>query len=417
MVKIAGMKQMALRALALFLTLFLAACGGGQRVAVPYELSNSAAPYGIPGLLRYWADSSERLKDPAGQQALLNRFERIFGHTVASGEELEHVYIAFSGGGPDGAFGAGLMNGWTARGDRPEFHMVTGISTGSIVGLLAFLGPDYDAALEEFYTRYSTDDLMKTSFLNALVGRPSLSSAKGYHALVDRFVDDEVVRRLAAESDKGRKLYIGTTNLDASRPVAWDITEIAASGHVRAKDLIRDVIKASSAIPMVMPPVLIPVITPDGTEYEEMHVDGGATQQVIGLRPTFSIRSVDEALGLNIKRKIYVVINNSLKKRYSPVPLSAFEIAGRSVSSMISGSGGSDIYKILRVAERDQADFQLVYIPDSFDVEPQEVFDPVYMRALYELGFEYGKAGDKWRDYPPDFTPGLDDLGRPVREE
>ncbi|MEM8819561.1 MAG: patatin, partial [Pseudomonadota bacterium] len=159
------------------------------------------------------------------------------------------------------------------------------------------------------------------------------------------------------------------------------------------------------AIPAAFPPVLIPVIAEDGRRYDEMHVDGGATQQVILYSPQFSSKALDEAVGVDVERSVYVVINNKLRKPYDPVRPRIYSIAGRAASSLIGGSGTGDIYRIFTVAQRDDIDFNVVAIPTSFDVEAEDLFDPVYMGALYDLGFDYGEAGDRWSPYPLDFVP------------
>ena len=84
---------------------------------------------------------------------------------------------------------------------------------------------------------------------------------------------------IAAEHRKGRRLFIGTTNLDAGRPVMWNIGAIANSTDPRAPELIHKVLLASASIPGAFPPVLINVEA-DGKVYDELHVDGGTTTQV-----------------------------------------------------------------------------------------------------------------------------------------
>lgn len=376
------------------------------RNPVPEESIETAAPYGISGsIYRVWGD--EIGEDPS---ALLveNRvgiLREVQADRLAAGRPIQETYLALSGGGPDGAFGAGLLDGWSERGDRPEFTVVTGISTGAILALYAFLGPEYDATLREIYTTYTTDQLLSPAIFDALLGGTAIADASGYRALIDRYIDDAIVEKLAAEAARGRVLLIGTTNIDASRPVTWNITGIAASGHPSAKRLIRDVVQASSAIPAAFPPVLIPVTLPSGRRYDEMHVDGGATQQVMLFAPEVPMKRIDDALGAEIDRTVYVVMNNKLDKRYEPVRPRLAAIAARSASSLLGGAGGGDIYKIYAVAARDEMKLNVLAIPKSFDLEASEPFDPVYMSALYKLGREIGVEGPKWSPTPPDFTP------------
>ncbi len=366
-----------------------------------------AAPYGIVAEdlpLRGWGDDL----DAALRDRLVTRrasvLRQLYASEIAAGRPIRETALLLSGGGPDGAFGAGLMNGWTARGDRPEFTLVTGISTGAIVALFAFLGPDYDDELQEIYTTFHTEQLLVASIFGALRGGPALTDARGYRALIERYVDDEVVAALAAQWRRGRALLIGTTNLDAARPVEWNVTAIAATGHPQARRLIHDVIQASSAIPAVFPPVIVPVTLPDGRVHDEMHVDGGATQQVTFMNPGLPLRRVDRAVGARIDREMWIVINNKLRKPYQPVAPRVLPIAGRAASSLIGGSGGGDVYKIFALAERDGVRLNLISIPPDFDAEPVEPFDPVYMRALFDLGVEAGLAGDRWLDRPLDFV-------------
>lgn len=378
------------------------------RNPAPESQIESAAPYGITmqrGVLRDWGDE---FSPETTERAIANMtaFKRaFFAEAIAAGGPVPETALLLSGGGPDGAFGAGLLNGWTKRGDRPKFDLVTGISTGAIIALFAYLGPDYDQALTEIYTTYTTDQLLQRALFSAATGGSALTDTSGYRRLIEKYVDDEVVRKLAQEFASGRGLLIGTTNLDAARPVLWNIGGIAATGHPDAKRLIHDVIQASSAIPAAFPPVIIPVIGADGRRYDEMHVDGGATQQMVYLSPSLPLKRIDEALGVRIDRTIYAIVNNKLRKPYAPVRPRLLAIAGTAASSLIGGSGGGDLYEIFAMAQRDGSTMKVVGIPRDFAAEPKEAFDPVYMKALYDVGFEYGLAGDRWASHPPDYAP------------
>ncbi|MDT8343257.1 MAG: patatin-like phospholipase family protein [Thermohalobaculum sp.] len=378
------------------------------RNPVPEAQISKAAPYGITienGVVRDWGDNVSSGTSARVIENWAARLKVIHAAEIASGTPIVETSLALSGGGPDGAFGAGLLNGWTERGDRPEFTVVTGISTGAIIAVFAFLGPEFDDELTQVYTTYSTDQLATRTIFAGLTGGTALTDTRGYRALIERYIDDDVVARIAEESRRGRIMLIGTTNLDASRPVIWNIGGIAATGHPMAKRLIHDIIQASSAIPAAFPPVLIPVETADGRRYDEMHVDGGATQQVMFFSPEVPMRRIDKAVGVEIDRTIYVVINNKLRKPYDPVRPRLVSIAGAAVSSLLGGAGSGDIYKIFAIAERDGMHLNVLAIPREFDKEPTEAFDPVYMKALYDLGHEYGLAGDRWSATPPDFTP------------
>jgi Predicted esterase of the alpha-beta hydrolase superfamily len=232
-------------------------CTAGTRTPISEIDIQDAAPYGIKGV-RVWGDELGNQQIDTVLRRQVSIMKNIYADAIASGEPIHQTFLALSGGGPDGAFGAGLLAGWTKRGDRPEFDVVTGVSTGAIVGLFAFLGPEFDQNLQEIYTEYKTDQLIEPTIFSALTGGTSITDATGYNTLIDKYIDDNVVALIAEEARKGRLLLIGTTNLDAARPVVWNVTNIAASGHPNAKALIRDLVRASSAIPAVFPPILIP---------------------------------------------------------------------------------------------------------------------------------------------------------------
>ncbi|MEM6742905.1 MAG: patatin-like phospholipase family protein, partial [Pseudomonadota bacterium] len=376
---------MKLRSAPLLALALLAACAAESREPIDEARIDGAAPYGIPGLIRSWGDSVDEADVAALKTDLLDRARVMHADALASGAPLQEVALALSGGGAAGAFGAGVLAGWSDRGDRPEFDIVTGVSTGAIIALFAFLGPGYDAQLRELYTQYSTADLLEPSPLSIFTGGAAISDTSLYSGLVDAYVNEAVLDALAREADRGRILLIGTTNLDASRPVMWNVTGIARSGHPQALKLIQDVIRASSAIPAVFPPIVIPVVQADGRTYDEVHVDGGATQQVMLFSPELPVAEIDREFGHRIDRTLYVIINNSLEKPYEPVDLGVIDIAGKAVSSLIGGSGAGDLYKIYAIAQRDSVDFNVMWIPRSFDAVAAEPFDTDYMRALYRL--------------------------------
>src|SRR5215510_6694335 len=211
-------------------------------------------------------------------------------------------FLALSGGGDDGAFGAGLLVGWSARGNRPQFDMVTGVSTGALSAPFAFLGRDYDQNLTQLYTETSARDIFtKRPILIAAVASDSLTDNAPLRTMIEHYVDSTMVQRLAAEYSKGRLLFILTTNLDQSRPVIWNIGAIAASNNPKARDLIIDVLLASASIPAVFPPVMHDV-TIAGERYQEMHVDGGTVAQAFLYPPSISLRLASARTGIDLNK-------------------------------------------------------------------------------------------------------------------
>lgn len=225
---------------------------------LPERLAALAQVPGIPHA-RTWGDEEAEYVD-YWMNTPDEAVEAAFGGIM----NREHFYLAISGGGDNGAFAAGLLNGWTESGTRPEFTLVTGISAGGLIAPFAFLGPDYDRQLAAMFTSYSTRDLVKTrSYINIILN-DAMADFSPMRAKIAEYVDEEMMQAIAAEHRRGRTLVIGTTNLDAGRPVMWDIGEIANSGAPGALDLIRDVMFASASIPGAFPPVPI-MVEVDGT--------------------------------------------------------------------------------------------------------------------------------------------------------
>jgi len=321
-----------------------------------------------------------------------------------------HNYLAISGGGANGAFGAGLLNGWTASGTRPQFDIVTGISTGALSAPFAYLGPEYDALLKEIYTTYTTKDLIRKRGTIEILTGDSAADTAPLKKMLDKYITEEVMRAIAAESKKGRRLFIGTTNLDASRAVLWNIGAIAASGDPSALEVIRKVMLASASIPGAFPPVYFQVEY-NGQTYDEMHVDGGTAQQVFVYPAAIDWTQVMDKLGAPPgTSSVYVIRNAFIHPKWEPVKPSVFSIAGRSVSSLIRTQGLGDLNRIYLLSERDHIHFNLAEIPPSFDKKEKEAFDKEYMRALYDLGFDMAKNGYPWQNKPPYYkAPGESD--------
>ncbi len=315
-----------------------------------------------------------------------------------------HHYLAISGGGANGAYGAGLLCGWTEAGTRPQFTLVTGISTGALIAPFAFLGPDYDHVLRTFYTSTSTKDVVKKRSIFNILTSDAAASSKPLQGLIAQVFTQEVMEAVAAEHRRGRRLLIGTTNMDANRPVSWNIGYIAASGDPRALELIRQVLLASASIPGAFPPVLIEVEA-DGRMYDEMHVDGGATAQVFVYPAGIDWERVLEKLEVPEMPNLYVIRNSMLAPEYEEVKNKIFSIVGRSVSSMIRTQGIGNMYEIYLLTKRDGLNYHLAYIPGSFKEEPAEPFDPVFMTHLFDLGFENAKNGYPWDEVPPGYDP------------
>ena len=382
--------------------LLASACSSPTRLsAIPPEAKAEAVVPGMPDI-RYWTDEDMAAFTRAG----ISAFERELAHFRSAGNQgplPQAELLAISGGGEDGAFGAGLLVGWTAAGTRPEFKVVTGISTGALTAPFAFLGPAYDEQLEEVYTSISAEDVLLRRSVLAAVLDDALADTAPLRSLIARHVDEALLDAIAAEHAAGRVLLIGTTNLDAQRPVIWDIGKIAASGHPDRVRLVQDILVASAAIPGAFPPVMIGVEL-EGRAYEEMHVDGGTSAQVFLYPPSFDLVAMSRQAGITRERRLFIIRNARLDPDWAEVRRRAMTIAGRAISSLIQTQGIGDLYRIYLTAQRDGIEFNLAYIPETFTTPLTRPFDTVYMQELFRLGYELGSQGYDWAKVPPGFT-------------
>jgi predicted acylesterase/phospholipase RssA len=368
--------------------------------AVPSPDASDVTVLGLSDI-RYWGDedSPQLLKEgKAGYDRELSAFRRA-GH---DGPLPPANYLAISGGGEDGAFGAGLLVGWTASGTRPQFKLVTGISTGALTAPFAFLGPRYDAQLQEVYTSISGKDVLEPRFYIAALTEDALASNAPLRRTMARYVTPAMLDDIATEYENGRLLLIGTTDLDQGRPVIWNIGKLAASRRPGVLKLVQDILIASAAIPGAFPPVMIDVQA-NGRKYQEMHVDGGASAQVFIYPPSIQVNAAASNMGIVRERRLYVIRNARLDPQWAEIKRRTFSIVGRAISSLIQTQGVGDLYRIYVAAQRDQIDFNLASIPETFTMKLQQPFDTKYMRTLFELGYELGKNGYPWEKFPPGY--------------
>jgi hypothetical protein len=306
-------------------------------------------------------------------------------------------FLAISGGGDNGAYGAGFLNGWTASGTRPEFKVVTGVSTGALIAPFAFLGPKYDYVLERVYTTTSQKDIFKKRGLKSLLFGDAMADTAPLAQIIASYVDRAFLDQVAAEYAKGRILMVGTTNLDSLEPVIWNMTAIAASSDARAVPLFRSILLASASIPGAFPPVMIDVNL-GGNRYQEMHVDGGTVAQVFLYPPSVSIANAPPR-----KRVLYIIRNARLDADWANTDRRTMTIAMRAIDSLTRTQGVGDLYRIYTTSHRDGIDYNLTFIPPTFNTPHEEQFDTRYMKSLYAVGLEAAKAGYQWQKYPPGY--------------
>lgn len=388
---------------ALSMQLTIAGCATPGRLPAAPRASEATPEIKAAGHIRFLAarDTADFI-DEARQSIRKERAWREAHGETGPLPELD--LLAISGGGDSGAFAAGVLNGWTAAGTRPEFKAVTGVSTGALIAPFAFLGPRYDYVLTAVYTQSTSSDIFRRrNLLSAFFG-DALSDTTPLYKLLSKYVNQSLLDQIAAEYAKGRVLLVGTTLLDTPEPVIWNMTAIAASHDPRAVDLFRKIMLASASIPGAFPPQMIDVEL-DGTHYQEMHVDGGAMAQVFAYPPSLNLRELSESKEVaDRQRNLYIIRNARLDPEWANVQRRTLSIAGRAISSLMMTQGIGDLYRIYTVTQRDGVNYNLAFVPSTFNVPHTKQFDTTYMRALYKVGYDMAVAGYPWQKTPPGYA-------------
>jgi hypothetical protein len=377
----------------------LSGCAGlDRKSAVPDKLTAKAV---IPGLedVRYRIGiDTEALKKEAIESFYR---EKDYYEQTSPGRVMPAAnYLVISGGGDHGAYGAGLLYGWSKAGSRPDFKLVTGVSTGALTAPFAFLGSAYDEKLKSFYTNIHPEDILKErSIFAALISDAMADNSPLWH-LIKKEINQDMMAKIANEYRKGRLLLIGTVDLDARQMVLWNMTRIAASKDPKALEIFRSVMIASASIPAAFPPVMFDVEV-EGVAYQEMHVDGGTMAQLFMYPPGLHVRDISKQQKVKRDRSVYIIRNARLDAKWSAVQRQTMSIASRAISSLIQTQGIGDLFRAYLLAERDGVDYNLAYIPDDFSAPHTEEFDTVFMRALFQNAYDSAVQGYSWKKVPP----------------
>lgn len=339
----------------------------------------------IPGIAsaRFWADAP----DAARQMS-----------PTLAGLRGERTMLALSGGTDNGAYGAGVLNGWTKTGNRPEFSIVTGVSTGALIAPFAFLGSDQDATLERLCTTMSAKDVYRSRFALAIPASPSAASTKPLAKLIASVVTNPLIDRIGREHARGRRLFVGTANLDAQRMVIWNMGAIAASAAPNRYDLFRQVLLASSSIPALFTPVMIQA-EGGGRVISELHVDGGTTAQILTL-PDESLTGDRPPTGAR-PLHLYIIVNNKLNSEFHLVTPKTIPIATQSFSLNLRSSLAGTVDLSYLYAKAHGIDFNISFIDKDYPGEARKLFDTAYMRGLYEYGLRTAQSDGFWKKRPP----------------
>jgi predicted acylesterase/phospholipase RssA len=329
----------------------------------------------IPGMpdARFWGDSEPDFKAALPSQP--------------------GPWLILSSGGADGAFGAGLLNGLTAGGKRPDYAVVSGVSTGALMAPFAFAGKQYDEALRKCYTEITAADVFEAGSSTG----ESFVNSWPLREFIDKQMTPELMADIAAAHRSGRRLFIVTSDLDSQRSVVWNMGAIAAHGGDEATKLFRKVLLASASIPGGFPPVLIDVEA-DGKRFREMHVDGGLGGQFFVAPPSLMASTSDYHLPAT---QLYIVVNNGLQREFKVVDRFAPMILTQSIGMAVPVDTSLMLDRAYVVAKRSGIDFNVASIPTTFSAPSRGPFDPNYMKALYQVGFDQGSGATAFAVQPP----------------
>ena len=322
------------------------------------------------------------------------------GAALPGVEKREFNVLALSGGGADGAFGAGVLVGWSQAGNRPRFDIVTGVSTGAFMASLAFAGPEYDPVLQDAYTTVRNDDIYEKKSV-AGVFSDSLLDDTPLKEKIESIVTEEFLDRVAAEHRAGRRLYVATTNLDSGEIVVWDLGFIAASDYSKRVELYRRVLRASAAVPGLFKPIYIQ--PSQASEAKQMHVDGAIKAPLL-LRG-FMLKQPAQ------QRHVYVIVNGqiSIANADKAVKPEVLDISRKSIEELLRGLLHKTVYQAYVTTRQSKASFALMSIPENVRASPNGLtFDPDIMKRLFEVGRSFGRSGGGWNSEPPR----LEDLER-----
>lgn len=308
-------------------------------------------------------------------------------------------YLVFSSGGGAGAFSVGALKAWSDTGTRPQFDIVSGVSTGALIAPYAFLGSAYDQPLVDLYTSGVAETLVDADFLPRGLFGASLLKQQPLRRMVEQYLTPEVLAKIAAEHRKGRRLLVLTSNLDSQRAVIWSMGAIADSGRPDALKLFQDVIIASASIPGVYPAVLIKAKSGDQS-FEEMHSDGGSVSQILTI-PEGWMSGLDKNEWRKGRRfNMYILINNALMPEFSTTTNNTFVVMARANATLVKSQTRGALLATYLYAQKNGIRFHVGAIDMQVPYKMTDPFNTHYMRALYSLGYAKMISGHLWQGTP-----------------
>ena len=307
--------------------------------------------------------------------------------------------LAISGGGANGAYGAGLLTGWTKSGQRPEFQLTTGISAGALTAPFAFLGPAWDGELRQAIFGPKTARLLQERGLLSLL-TPGLYSKAPLEDLVRSYVTDKMIAAVAAEHAKGRRLLVGTTNLDTEQLNVWDMGAIAMKGGAEARDLFAEVLIASASVPGVFPPTMIKV-EEDGHAFSEMHVDGQTESAFFAIPQTLFLAPILSAPPFHAH--LFVIINGQLESKFMVTEDSTVPILGRALDVGSKAAIRSAITTSAEFCQHNSCDLSVSSLPATVKDDSLD-FSSAHLEGAFAAGESAAIDGSAWEAAPKAVT-------------
>ncbi len=384
--------------------LSLTACSTLTRNPVPLEVQDNPSIAGYDNIRFFPLTDPEPVRDSIRQAFLAETPDSY--ETLPDGSR-RYDYLAVSGGGSDGAFGTGILNGWSVRGDRPSFKVVTGVSTGALIAPLAFLGSSYDPQIKEAYTTVDAGRIYIVRRLISILWEDAVADNKPLRDLVTHYITQDVLDAIAQEHAKGRRLYVASTNMDREEPVVWDLGQIASSKEPGRLELFRSVLVASSAIPSVFPPVLVKVSS-KGKTYDEMHSDGGVFFQSFFIGSLVDlpalIREAHPDFAGRFDQRLFVIRNGSTSPDRKQITRGLGSISARAIGTLLKVSGINDLYRLYLSTRDDDVEFRYVSLPADYVRTTEKQFNKEEMNRQYKLGYKLGLEGIPWQMLPPGYA-------------
>ncbi|VTR93039.1 patatin-like phospholipase family protein : Putative uncharacterized protein OS=Yersinia aldovae ATCC 35236 GN=yaldo0001_35880 PE=4 SV=1: Patatin [Gemmata massiliana] len=318
----------------------------------------------------------------------------------------QHV-LALSSGGLYGAYSAGVLDGWTRTGTRPEFDVVTGTSTGALIAPFAFLGSEYDAQAVKLYTGVRTSDIFHMRAWVTIPFRDALATSEPLQRLIESQITPALLDRIAEEHRKGRRLYVGTTDLRTRRAVIWDMGAIACRPRPEGGTLFRDVLLASASIPGVLPPVPFRIAV-DGQRETEYHADGGVTAPLFMPPGVFELARLGPNTDpMQTRANFYAIVSGRLYPEEGPVRRRILPVLGASTGAMLFAHCRAELANTYWQSQLAGMRYHMIALRQDTEIQVDTAvsFDRKVMTQLYQEGLNDGQSGPSWMYIPPALSP------------